>query len=263
MRDLYDIYEDGAMSTPANTMGMGNPMPPTDGEVGSEPICTAKCKKEKKRKKKVDESSILGKTSERVKEVNIKSDVARWFAESQNINNPTKVLEIAAIYETQLIDNGDGTFDIDTSLNTNKGWSLDLFNIPKEGIPEWLKIRNVKVDFHKVSITSWTGDLHNLNWRFLGGRTVDTDVDIRFSTNDNLVLGPIRCAALHIFNAQSKQLDIDDGVVVTECALRYCQNLKYVSGIPKGCKSVSLPDPVIEEFLKDNGLIPKTAKLIR
>lgn len=56
MKDLYDIYEDGVMAaTPGNTMGMGNPTPPTDGEVGSEPMCgKGKCKKEKK-KKKVEE----------------------------------------------------------------------------------------------------------------------------------------------------------------------------------------------------------------
>lgn len=263
MKDLYDIYEDGAIAaTPGNTMGMGNPTPPTDGEVGSEPMCgKGKCKKEK-RKKKVEES-LLDKTSDKVKNFSLKSMVAHWFAENQKINNQRKIDEVVAIYETQLIDNGDGTFDIDTSLNTHKGWSLDLFNIPKEGIPEWLKIRNVKADFSKVDITSWTGDLHNLNWRFLNGRTVDADVDIRFWTKDRIVLGPIRCAGLQVYSSQSKHLDIHSGAVVNECELKYCQNLKYVSGIPKGCVSVSLPDLVIEEFLKDNGLIPLSSKLKR
>lgn len=263
MKDLYDIYEDGAMATtPGNTMGMGNPTPPTDGEVGSEPMCgKGKCKKEKK-KKKVEES-LLTKTSDKVKNFNLKSMVANWFAECQNINNPAKVAEIAAIYETQLIDNGDGTFDIDTFLNTNNGWSLDLFNIPKDGIPEWIKIRNVTTGLNHVDITSWTGNLHNFNWRFKRGRNTDVDVKIKFWTNDNITLGPIRCAGLQIYTTQSKRLDIDPGVVATVCELNQCQGLKYVSGIPKGCVGVSLPDLVIEEFLKDKGFIPKMAKLNR
>ena len=47
------VAEECANATPANTMGMGNPkMPTEDGEVGTEPLKTAKCKKEKVKKSK-------------------------------------------------------------------------------------------------------------------------------------------------------------------------------------------------------------------
>ena len=55
MKDIFDLYEDGGIcATPANTMGMGNPMPAgvsADG-IGSEPLVgkTAKAKKEKSKK---------------------------------------------------------------------------------------------------------------------------------------------------------------------------------------------------------------------
>lgn len=53
MKSLYNfLKEDGAVATPCNTVGMGNPMLPTDSSVGSEPLITAKCKKEKKNKKR-------------------------------------------------------------------------------------------------------------------------------------------------------------------------------------------------------------------
>lgn len=55
MKTLYEIYEEcaGITATPGNTCGMGNPMPPIDGEVGSEPIAAkSKTKKEKLKKKK-------------------------------------------------------------------------------------------------------------------------------------------------------------------------------------------------------------------
>lgn len=49
----YLECDGGAVATPGNTMGMGNPMPPTDSVPGSEPLVTAKAKKEKiKRNKK-------------------------------------------------------------------------------------------------------------------------------------------------------------------------------------------------------------------
>lgn len=48
MKSILDtIREMDGAATPANTMGMGNPMPATDTTPGSEPICT-KCKKKKK-----------------------------------------------------------------------------------------------------------------------------------------------------------------------------------------------------------------------
>ena len=68
MKDLYDIYEDGVVSTPNNTMGMGNPTPPTDDNVGSEPLCgKGKCK----RKKKKVEEGLLTKTATKVKDFSI------------------------------------------------------------------------------------------------------------------------------------------------------------------------------------------------
>ena len=60
MKSLQSYLEDAGCgagnATPLNTMGMGNPMPATDGKPGSEPMC-GKCKKKiVKRKKKIEES---------------------------------------------------------------------------------------------------------------------------------------------------------------------------------------------------------------
>ena len=49
----YLECDGGIATTSGNTMGMGNPMIPTDSLSGSEPLVTAKAKKEKvKRNKK-------------------------------------------------------------------------------------------------------------------------------------------------------------------------------------------------------------------
>lgn len=53
MKRLFDYLKEECMATPANTMGMGNPMPPTGDNFGSEPLVpTAKVKNEKPKKKR-------------------------------------------------------------------------------------------------------------------------------------------------------------------------------------------------------------------
>ena len=54
MKHLTDILREEC-STPCNTTGMGNPMPAEEGVPGSEPLATAKSKKEKKKKHKTEE----------------------------------------------------------------------------------------------------------------------------------------------------------------------------------------------------------------
>ena len=55
MKTLYSYFEE--LATPMNTMGIGNPMVPTDTTPGTEPIC-AKCKREKRKKKNIKESLL-------------------------------------------------------------------------------------------------------------------------------------------------------------------------------------------------------------
>lgn len=54
MKRLFDyLKECDGMATPGNTVGMGNPMPPSGDNVGSEPLVpVAKAKKEKLKKKR-------------------------------------------------------------------------------------------------------------------------------------------------------------------------------------------------------------------
>lgn len=54
MKRLIDILREEC-ATPGNTVGMGNPMPAGEGVPGSEPLVTAKAKKEKKKKNKTEE----------------------------------------------------------------------------------------------------------------------------------------------------------------------------------------------------------------
>lgn len=48
MKSLYEYIRE-EMATPGNTMGMGNPMVPTDTTPGTEPIAPINLKKKKKK----------------------------------------------------------------------------------------------------------------------------------------------------------------------------------------------------------------------
>jgi hypothetical protein len=83
MKSLFDYIQEnegGVFSTPSNTMGMGNPGVLPDGNL-TEPIVTAKCKKEKLKKKKVSES-ILDDEDELIKQT---KDSTKWWNTVYNI----------------------------------------------------------------------------------------------------------------------------------------------------------------------------------
>ena len=87
MKSLFDYIQEnegGAFSTPSNTMGMGNPGVLPDGSL-TEPIVTAKCKKEKLKKKKVSES-ILDDEDELISNT-IKNTKNPFYFVSTLINN--------------------------------------------------------------------------------------------------------------------------------------------------------------------------------
>lgn len=52
MKTLFDVIKEmQEFAAPSNTMGMGDPLLPSEGQLGSEPICP-NCKGKKKKKKK-------------------------------------------------------------------------------------------------------------------------------------------------------------------------------------------------------------------
>jgi hypothetical protein len=257
MRDLYDIYEDGGITaTPGNTTGMGNPTPPTDGEVGSEPMCgKGKCKREKK-KKKVDES-ILGSTKGKVSNTKTVLDAAEWLTNTSSWSK-VKCDDVYQSILSQIIDNGDGTIDIDTTKAKKSIISLDVLEIPAEGIPDWLKIRNVIVGHTTMDIHSLTPELSNLNWTIKTNKGLGVmHLAVKSSTPCILTVGPVKCEEMTIFSRKAETLHILDGAAIEELNLSNCQGLRFCTGIPKNTKYTSFTESFIQEFCQDKKLVPK------
>ena len=85
MKNIIDIYDDVSVTAgPGNTLGLGNPMAPTDTEAGSEPLTPCKKKecKGKKKAKKIIEASILGDIEDTIQAGDDIVEFAQWFLEA-------------------------------------------------------------------------------------------------------------------------------------------------------------------------------------
>ena len=120
------IDECGEMATPANTMGIGNPVPPTETQPGSEPLPTAKIK----RKKKKIEESLLDDSLED----NPVFEIYEYLLEHSGLR-----IKKEKSYQEQLFNaivvNSNGTFDMIGGKQFN--FVLD------EELPDYIKFNNV------------------------------------------------------------------------------------------------------------------------
>ncbi len=120
MKHLIDYIEEcgEGCSTPGNTMGMGNPMPPTEEAPGSEPLC-GKCKKEKK-KKKVTESILDTDNSEKNLDANI---IMSWLKKAAGDAQVEKCISL----------------NDDLSISIKSRLGIDL----EEPIPDYIRIKEI------------------------------------------------------------------------------------------------------------------------
>ena len=120
MKRLIDYIEEcgEGCSTPGNTMGMGNPMLPTEEAPGSEPLC-GKCKKEKK-KKKVTESILDTDSSEKNLDANI---IMSWLRKAAG---DAQVEDCISIND-----------DLSISIKSRLGIDLE------EPIPDYIRIKEI------------------------------------------------------------------------------------------------------------------------
>lgn len=257
MKYLYDIYEDGAITaTPGNTTGMGNPLPPSE-EPGTEPMCgKAKCK----RKKKKVEESILKKTSKKIQDFNIIDSIAEWFVDAACIKSRRDAALEA--FKKQIIPNGDGTIDIDTRKSDDNRHKLYLIVIPKEGIPEWISIRNIYLDkYDECLITTSNTNLRSVNWNVIGGDGKPGDVDITINSANDVYLGNLKCRLLRFIGTYVANLEFDQNIEFEELNITNMSRLEKMSNIPTCCKKVTLPELLVCEHLKNTGFIPKTTEI--
>lgn len=240
MVSIYDIYNECgsavACSNPGNTIGMGNPMTPGDGEVskagtpGSEPL-TAKAKSEKKRKSKSVKESIL-------------DDI------DVTLENGDKFVEIVEWYKTQRSYARENTDDDDIKLLMNRlsfegkdtlvincrgiiNGIVDEFYI-KDNLPNGIKhIKVINSKGTTFKVYSFTTDLSNINFSVFedDSRTYgDIIFHAKIRAGKELNIGDLLCCKFTVNAPAIETLTIGNNSVVLELHVGRCPKLGEIYG---------------------------------
>ena len=188
------VYEEGeavgaaVVGTPANTLGMGNPMTPTDIQPGSEPIVTAKSRKEKKNKSKtkklkeslLDDEDVLANNVSVAEFEYIKKEIVDLITNHKVNDRPVNNINSRYKYENFHISYDTTTKSL--TLNRDSG-IINTLHIPILQVIDLLKSHGIDVkdiiSDNNLSLdnTGDTKDLENLSIKcngvgFRGFRTI-------------------------------------------------------------------------------------------
>lgn len=273
MKNLYDIYEDGAItSTPGNTVGMGNPMLPTAEEPGTEPLVTAKCKKDKKKCKKIKEG-ILDNIDNTIDNLDNNDLAVLNFIDylianrdSKYINTMWKDDELKQFYLQKISSDKKGTIIVDyTNKNYWEAAALSYIPITKDMPVNNIKIINCGKD--TVIVKPFITDISNFNIeiykdnRNISGRLTISYDNSRFAS---IKLCTFKCDEVRLFGSLVQQIEINKNTASSDCntlELDYCPNLEEIKGSILNITNIVLPANYVKKCLCNAGIISNSSRL--
>lgn len=275
MKNLYDIYEDGVgaiASTPANTVGMGNPMLPTAEEPGTEPFVTAKCKKDKKKCKKIKEG-ILDNIDNTINNLDNYDLAVLNFIDYLIVNKNSKYIkweddELKKFYLQKISSDKKGTIIIDyTNKNFWEASALSYIPITKDIPVNNIKIINCGKD--TIVVKPFIADISKFNIEIYaykdkkinsGNITISCE-DSRF---ESIKLCTFKCNEVKLFGSSIKQVEINKNTSSFDCntfELDYCPNLEEIKGSILNITNIVLPAKYVKKCLCKAGIISNDSKL--
>lgn len=280
MKSIIELYTNecdggGIYSTPANTLGMGNPMPPTDGQLGSEPIC-AKCKKEKAKKKKLYEEpkikeGLLGDMENNLNVGEIESKFIEWFADEQcaEYRSATRKNIISELYKCVSFE-GKDTIVIDLDKNDKKVFTLEEIiirnNYPPAGIKN-IKYINVG-QYGTVAILTKKPDISSINFEVYSGKlySSQSDIDISCSKlpkNCCLKIGRIICNRLLVFDSHDyiSEIEIGPESIILDLNLSHCKKLTNLTANYANIPELTIKSDFVIQLLHKHNVIPWSTEL--
>lgn len=285
MKNIIDFYEDvSIMAGPGNTLGLGNPMAPTDTEVGSEPLtpCAKKQCKGKKKAKKIIEASILGDIEDTIKAGDDVVEFAQWFIDSAEegfalmgnnkfdndgvlpalapcITSPSKgvfIVDILKIFDS----NNKGAVHLCDRIHlTEKA----LKNMPK-GL-KTIKIHNFR--YGEYQLSCYTNDISKLNIEVYAdaGKNYGDIACIFWNKlkNKNIKLGQITCSKFRLgtYAAKIESIMLAKDSTMIEVDLSENDNLTDIYGRFEHAMSVKFPRRLVVRQLASTGIIPHGCEL--
>lgn len=280
MKDLYKYIREDGFTAPGNVTGMGNPTPPTDSTLGSEPICTT-CTPEKKKKKKkptVDESifDTLDDKGEVKKEISKetameveKYKIAEWICKNhtQIVSKANRVYSSKPIGMKKKIKPEDVRkclkyvdslkgFVFDRSENVDFHIDIltfDITNISRrqEDIQILNNIKHVKDANFNIYTEDTVLDL-SLFPNIVECNPIGGDIKIiapRIKKIININDGPQYVEECIIIDAENlKEFDWDPSCECEELHVEYCENLSTFKHCAS-CRSITLPSTYVKRLL--------------
>ena len=267
--DIYNIDECGLNAgAPANTLGMGNPMLPGDGDAcklgdaGSEPL-TGKCKKSKKKiseEPKVKES-ILDDIDDQMRQGDEFAKLApiiEWW-KTQRAYQRIKTSDEAEklLYDRLRIENKALIIDCKNAKDS----ILDGFFV-KDNLP--LGINTIKVynSPGKFFVYALSEDISFVDFEIYTdeGRTY-ADIFIFGAKLRSLDLGNIICSKFTINASLIESLLLGKNSQILEYELSMCNKLERFYGNFMGAADIIIPKKVLKYYLCQQGFMSWGAEI--
>lgn len=235
MKHILDYIQEECegCATPSNTMGMGNPMPPTGDQLGTEPIKTiAGPKQEKKetskRKKKKVTESILDDNLD----INENAAKKKWIID--------RVQQYKEEVDKHFSIDKDGLISIDYIVR------LELH----EDIPDWIQFGDVfEIQYilfdknrktYKINLPKSTQKIDIRSWQ-------DSKTPITLTMNN---LKNTECIEMNISGVYDNITFPKNIKITRELNMERCPSLNLVgTNFPK-VKEISLPRDIVLDYLK-------------
>lgn len=272
MKNLYDIYEDGAItSTPGNTVGMGNPMLPTAEEPGTEPLVTAKCKKDKKKCKKLKEG-LLDNIDNTIDNLDNNDVAVLNFIDYLIANKNSKYInwdddELKKFYLQKISSDKKGTIIIDYTIKDYwEAAALSYIPITKNIPVNNIKFINCGNDTINVKpfiadISKFNIEIYNKDKKTCSGKLTISCEDLNF---ESIKLCKFKCKTFKIFSPSIKQLEINKNTTSSDCntfGLEFCPKLEEIKGSILNINNILLPFNYMKKILCKIGIISNSSKL--
>ena len=279
MKNIFELYNecDGSIcSTPANTLGVGNPvLPGENGEVGSEPLC-GKCKKEKAKKKKIYiepklKESLLGNMEDNLNIGEIELEFIEWFADEQcsEYRSITRENVISELYKCISFE-GKDTVVIDLDKNDKKVYTLEEIiirdNYPPAGI-KTIKCINVG-QYGNVSLLTKKPDISSINFEIYSNKANSSPSDIYISCNKLpknccVKIGKIICDKLLVFDSHDSinEIEIDSQSIILDLNLSHCKKLADLTVDYTNIPELTIKSDFVKQLLHKHNVIPWSTEL--
>lgn len=251
MKHLKDILkEEGVFATPANTMGMGNPMPPTDGCCGSEPLAPIK---KKTKKKPVKEAFFDIDSEDERSQINT---MMRIWVDSVHDGNDEYELDVV----------GD-----EINITATGHWFVLVVDMKKNPIPKGYKMGKVTLrrsstdgaykielrnciqsnidDYIPSMVINATGSFEKVIVKIYG------------KPSEIVINKAFECSEFYI-ETSARINDRPDVWLPKDCVFfeMNCRGIRSVRNLPQSCSHFRAQPEVLWNMLRDQLMVPQGCK---